>query len=308
MIFPNGRGELPSQAQNVGLYPGTLQQELAGRYPRVQGLRIFKTSRQSSQGAGFPQNSQKITIDRPTILYPLGATTGNSGANNVVASTIQNWVYAIPAERNDPGAGHWDTTKYRAALISVNAGVLYLPNAGDYYIYYPDTAAEFFLVIDASDPVQAYRYLNEPGNHTFTIHANDRTVLYSEAVTLTTKAGVPGFLETLAANSVGLGGNRNRKCAWIQNTGTTNIRLGFGTSSVPTYTEQDPPAEDVVIVARGIRLAPDEIFEVNSTNIFLDGIFVVPEEGGVWLYNAVDDNYDVVTPAEDITFAVWESI
>lgn len=293
------RGEQQVRAATLGQIPGSFDPALAGGYPILRPLRTIVLPKQSSQGSGFLSKMAQVEADRPLILWPLAATSANGVAANVNGPRVQNWIYAIPCDLKDPGDGQWPSATYRPVITSTNSGVLYLPAGGRYWLYYPDTTTITMLVIDANDPVLAQWYLNRPGNHTFSIHAKDLRVACSAEVLFSSlQAVLPGIL----------GGNRDRKALWIQNTHpTARLRIAFGSAANGEYTLIDAGHPEN-FEGKGLILQPYEIFKASGDDLFLDTVYAAPDVMGTWTYNSGTDEYDVTTPAENIQVAVWESI
>ena len=296
------QGEIPVAPNRLGRDSKAFDARLQGHYPRNLPLRIIRLAKSNAtDDAAFPATAQLFEFDRPVILWPMANTAAAAGGtSSVSAPTIQNWVYAIPVTKNDPGDGrytHGVGTGYRPVITSTNSGVLYLQNGGRWYIYYPENVAKEFLVIDASDPVTAWWYLSRPGNHTFSVHKTDETHLFPT-----------GFYSATGWPFYAIPGNRDRKAVWIQNLGTTNMRISFGSAAVPSHSLIEEDMSTTVVTARGIRVVPDAIFHAAGDDLFLDDIYVVPEDGGIWTYSAVDDDYTVTTPGDDLVFTAWETI
>ncbi len=251
--------------------PTTFDRAQLGR-PKMNPIEIFKIYGLSTTvGAGqqFVGVMQMKEFDRPVIIWPCPRKTIN-GASQVLQPIVANWLYAVPVENVDPGAGAWPTTHWRAAIQSTNSGVLYLP-AGKYYLYYPDTTgsgATFrggvdVMAIDGSDPVLALWYLSRPGAHVATVHPN--------------QLAVPPAVQTTI-----LSGNRDRKACWIQNvTGDFN----FGAVPVAPGGAVRLTFATPVNVNRGIRLPPIYAdggqhmpLKLAGSDLFLDDIYAISED------------------------------
>ena len=87
-----------------------------------------------------------ISVDRPTILFPTVVLDGP--------------VYYHP-QKNAQLA---DTDSFRSNTF----GIVYIPKAGTWFLKpgFTPSAPIVFLVIDASDPMIAWRYMQEPGANT----------------------------------------------------------------------------------------------------------------------------------------------
>lgn len=183
-------------------------EQLRGKYPEQQPL---STLTLTATHAPFPSAAQKFRFDRPVILWPL--------ANSSNSNTVSNFVFACPSLMLDPAVGQLDpaTLNTAAWIRSVNSGVLYLPNGGEWWLFNLDNTTPDYLVIDASDPVIAMMYLAIPGNHTTQTHPADILV------------------DTTVGGILILAARRDRKAVSIQNTGAaTNCRISIGFTPLAT--------------------------------------------------------------------------
>ena len=204
---PGGHRAPPMASQ------GNRPPQLEGRYPAANRLNQF----QLPHGRWMP-----ITVDRPTILWPIRATIAAAAPSPIASGAFYPIYYrplaflgTVPAQMRSA-----DTDPVNASQVSVGAGVVYLPQPGLWYLFTGaptaftnTTDVTDLIMIDASDTGVAARYMAEPGCHRIPVNTT---------VTAT------------APDSVVLLANRNRTGLLIVNptVGGNTARLGFGAAAV----------------------------------------------------------------------------
>jgi len=135
-----------------------------------------------------------LLIPRDTIQYVVQATTTTQNGDGLI-------YYAPSRQPTNLGtAGNGDVQK------STRYGVCYLSNPGVWYVYYNRAAQTLgMLVIDASDPNVAARYLSEAGIHGVRFQT----------------------FPALAASTNIVAANRDRIAMTVQSTGSAPVRISF---------------------------------------------------------------------------------
>jgi hypothetical protein len=147
-----------------------------------------------------------VQVEVPTILTPQAAL------DNILLYSSEVVTRSTTLALGGPP----DTYSNKCYQVSVGPGNIYLPSKGLWEVFNPSANDAFMLVIDATDPAVAVRYLAEAGNHGQT---GSRSA---------TVAGTPTATQILAAN-------RYRTGIILQNDhASITLRVGFGTES-PVY-------------------------------------------------------------------------
>lgn len=178
---------------------------------------------------------QSIDIDRPMILWPTGYDLGGVNFSLPIAEVL----YAPETKpANDS-----------LAIRSLRRGIAYLSNPGRWWVKYGIAAAATpftlsCLLIDASDPAVAARYLSEPGPN---------VTRYFGSVGVNPDPG-PSVLLVQA--------NPYRKALTIQNHANPAIRIQVGTPGT---------------IANGIRLPATASVTFAGDTLTLDAVYGMAE-------------------------------
>lgn len=200
--------------------PGMRDEALRGRFGEgIRGNRVTILGRRMIE----------LSIDRPSVLVPLGIVTGIIYYQTMERPPWQNLAAAAPS-----------TLTNFTGFKSSGHGVCILPTIGTWFLYYDVVVGQTveFIVYPAEDPGIETKFLAEPGCHT----ANSIQV----SAAINTAA-------TIAAN-------RDRKALELQNNsgGTTIVRLGF----------TNAPAVGIPPAGSGLALNTGDTYKISGDTCY----------------------------------------
>lgn len=186
----------------------------------------LRTNRLGLQAAKW----EAYNADRPSIVWPLRSPLGTitySDTVTTLGSTVTDFGGIYYSPHTIPSSIGTDNGRTEAQS-SFGAGLVFLSGPGTWWLY--STNAVDCLVIDASNPVVASRYLNDAGYNASAFYTNTN---------VTAGGGGP-----ISGGQI-LPANRYRTALLIQqNVNSIGVRLGFGTA----------PTSDGVSAFTGVRV------------------------------------------------------
>jgi hypothetical protein len=204
--------------------------------------------------------------DRPTILLPVVSTvTAVQGGARLAGSQFP--IYYVPNTQPALGTGATMATPEDAmqlAQVSKGCGIVYLPKRGRWNLYWDAANAASrcnLLIIDASDPAVAARYLFEAGVHGVSVNTQV-TVGVGSATILASNRLRKGFLISVTsaiANAARLGFNAAAVANSGAKIGTANQPSAFSMSGENCFMGDVTGIRDLTAVA-DVDLAVTEWF------------------------------------------------
>ena len=204
-------GQAAAYASIATDQPGTSQGREQRRFTmpndETLDLNLFQISARSWQ---------RWHTDRPVVMVPYQSSIvpvlGGQQLPGAGAPIYYNPGRRIPTATPTNGT----------AQVSKGCGVVYLPRAGWWNLYWDASNSSSqlqLMIVDASDPAVASRYMFEAGVH--------------DVSQLTPAAGSADFTVTVA-DQVVMNANRNRQGFYIAltSTATNAVRLGFNAAAV----------------------------------------------------------------------------
>ena len=202
--WPNSQGFLPASnaVRAMERWSPTTPDLLAARY--VETGRINRLTLRDADGW------RSVTVDRPTILVPVGATA---------AALIGQCWYAPHDIPIDPYAGGNEEAN---AISAFGPGVMYLWAPGRWHVRYTGTAGRDWLHVPAEDPGIAVALLSRTGLQDVIAATNNLAA--SATAIIAARSDRRGlFIQHNGANStrllIGLG--------FTPNTGATPLETGI---------------------------------------------------------------------------------
>lgn len=267
IIPPAKIGGQPGQAPGLGEIAGHAAGIAFGRRGDEKGSRPLVPRAEGYDTQDLNQiqfNARQWynwTCDRPTILLPIVSSVVSVLSGQEVAGA-QYEIYYAPNRQpvKLPAAGTAEDAMLYAQ-VSRGCGVVYLPRAGRWSLYWnaPNNSSKLrMLILDATNPSVAARYLFEEGIHQVSVNGTtgDGTITACSAV-----------------DSVCLASNRLRKGFQITidaAAGVANFaRLGFNAAANP---------------GKGVKLGTanePSTFGMSGENCFKGEIHIITGTGSV---------------------------